>query len=66
MNEPGAGVAHSVLRVASAIRARHPYLFDLIDSVGYGGWIGCEYPPRADTSNGPGWLMPKRHAGRAS
>ncbi len=33
----------------------HPYLFDLIDSLGYEGWIGCEYRPRAGTSAGLGW-----------
>jgi hydroxypyruvate isomerase len=33
----------------------HPYLFDLIDSLGYSGWIGCEYRPRAGTSAGLGW-----------
>jgi len=44
----------------------YPYLFDLIDSLGYGGWIGCEYRPRAGTSDGLGWLTPYRHAGRAS
>ena len=26
-----------------------------IDSLGYGGWIGCEYRPRAGTSAGLGW-----------
>ena len=25
----------------------YPYLFDLIDSLGYKGWIGCEYRPKA-------------------
>jgi hydroxypyruvate isomerase len=44
----------------------YPYLFDLIDSLGYGGWIGCEYRPRAGTSDGLGWLTPYRHAGYAS
>lgn len=24
----------------------YPYLFDIIDSLGYAGWIGCEYRPR--------------------
>ncbi len=33
----------------------HPYLFNLIDSLGYDGWIGCEYRPRAGTSAGLGW-----------
>ncbi|ULX53995.1 hydroxypyruvate isomerase [Cupriavidus taiwanensis] len=36
----------------------YPYLFDLIDSLGYQGWIGCEYRPRAGTSEGLGWLKP--------
>ena len=30
----------------------------LIDALGYGGWIGCEYRPRAGTSAGLGWRMP--------
>lgn len=36
----------------------YPYLFELIDSLGYQGWIGCEYRPRAGTSEGLGWLQP--------
>lgn len=36
----------------------YPYLFDLIDSLGYRGWIGCEYHPRRDTLAGLGWLRP--------
>ena len=34
----------------------HPYLFDLIDELGYDGHIGCEYRPRGPTSAGLGWL----------
>ncbi|MGA7776671.1 MAG: 2-oxo-tetronate isomerase [Paraburkholderia sp.] len=34
----------------------YPYLFELIDTLGYDGWIGCEYWPRAGTSEGLGWL----------
>ena len=39
----------------------YPYLFDLIDSLGYDGWIGCEYKPKLGgqpdgTSSGLGWL----------
>jgi hydroxypyruvate isomerase len=34
-----------------------PYLFDLIDELGYGGFVGCEYRPRAGTSAGLGWLQ---------
>lgn len=33
------------------------YLFDVIDSLGYGGWIGCEYRPRLGTSEGLGWML---------
>ncbi len=33
----------------------YPYLFDLLDDLGYDGWIGCEYRPRADTRAGFGW-----------
>jgi hydroxypyruvate isomerase len=36
----------------------HPYLFALIDELGYDGHIGCEYRPRAGTSAGLGWLKP--------
>ena len=34
----------------------YPYLFALIDALGYSGWIGCEYRPRAGTRAGLGWL----------
>ncbi|MGI9335280.1 MAG: 2-oxo-tetronate isomerase [Gammaproteobacteria bacterium] len=34
----------------------HPFLFDLIDELGYEGWIGCEYRPRAETVAGLGWF----------
>lgn len=31
------------------------FLFDLIDTLGYDDWIGCEYHPRAGTVEGLGW-----------
>jgi len=31
------------------------YLFDLLDEIGYAGFIGCEYRPAADTRAGLGW-----------
>ncbi|MFP5249074.1 MAG: 2-oxo-tetronate isomerase [Acidobacteriota bacterium] len=34
----------------------YAYLFDVIDELGYPGWIGCEYIPQAGTSEGLGWL----------
>ncbi|MDE1179704.1 2-oxo-tetronate isomerase [Paraburkholderia sp.] len=36
----------------------YPYLFAQIDALGYDGWIGCEYRPRAGTSAGLGWMKP--------
>jgi hydroxypyruvate isomerase len=30
----------------------YDYLLDLIDELGYDGWIGCEYRPKAGTSEG--------------
>ena len=33
----------------------YPYLFELIDALGYTGWIGCEYRPAAGTTQGLGW-----------
>ena len=41
----------------------HPYLFKLLDDIGYDGWIGCEYRPQrgavaGGTSQGLGWLAP--------
>ena len=36
----------------------YPFLFDLIDGQGFGGWIGCEYRPAASTLDGLGWLAP--------
>jgi hydroxypyruvate isomerase len=38
----------------------HPYLFALLDELGYQGWVGCEYRPAnaqaGGTSAGLGWL----------
>jgi hydroxypyruvate isomerase len=34
----------------------YPYLFRLVDELGYAGWIGCEYHPRGGTTEGLGWL----------
>lgn len=42
-NEPGTG------------EINYPFLFALLDRIGYGGWIGCEYKPRTTTTEGLGW-----------
>jgi hydroxypyruvate isomerase len=34
----------------------YDYLFALMDELGYAGWVGCEYFPRAGTTEGLGWM----------
>jgi hydroxypyruvate isomerase len=36
----------------------YEYLFALIDELGYQGYVGCEYRPRAGASAGLRWLQP--------
>jgi hydroxypyruvate isomerase len=36
----------------------YPVLFDLLDEIGYAGWIGCEYRPKGETRAGLGWAKP--------
>ncbi len=31
------------------------FLFRFLDEIGYDGWIGCEYKPKAGTTEGLGW-----------
>ena len=33
----------------------YQYLFRMLDEIGYDGWIGCEYKPKAGTTAGLGW-----------
>lgn len=47
-HEPGSGEIH------------WPFLFALLDRIGYAGWVGCEYFPAAGTEAGLGWLDPWR------
>jgi hydroxypyruvate isomerase len=35
----------------------YPWLLDHIDSLGYEGWMGCEYRPKGDTLAGLGWAQ---------
>jgi 2-dehydrotetronate isomerase len=37
---------------------RYDFLFDEIDRLGYDGYVGCEYRPRAHTTDGLGWFKP--------
>ena len=51
------------MQVASATGRHEPKdgdidygaLFEAIEELGYGGWISCEYRPRAGTVEGLGW-----------
>ncbi|MGH6931513.1 MAG: 2-oxo-tetronate isomerase [Dongiaceae bacterium] len=36
----------------------YPYLFVLLDELGYDGWVGCEYRPRGATVAGLAWATP--------
>ncbi len=42
----------------------YSHLFALMDTLGYDGWVGCEYRPRAGTSEGLGWLKRWRESQR--
>lgn len=43
-HEPGTG------------EVNYPFLFELLDRLGYDGWVGCEYRPLTTTEAGLGWL----------
>lgn len=47
-NEPGTG------------EINYPFIFSHLDSIGYQGWIGCEYKPAGATTEGLGWMDPYR------
>lgn len=34
----------------------YAHIFERLDALGYEGWIGCEYRPRAGTLEGLGWM----------
>ena len=43
-HEPGSG------------EINYPFLFELLDRLGYDGWVGCEYKPLTTTEAGLGWM----------
>lgn len=45
-HEPGTGEIH------------FPYLFNLLESLGWDGWVGCEYQPSGHTLDTLGWGLP--------
>lgn len=42
----------------------YPYLFRLLDELGYEGWVGCEYRPAAGTVAGLEWFRRAREESR--
>ena len=40
-----------------------PRLFDLLDRLGYGGWVSCEYIPATTTGESLGWAEPYLETG---
>jgi hydroxypyruvate isomerase len=40
----------------------YPFLFEHLDRLGYSGWVGCEYKPKAGTDAGLGWITPYLNA----
>ncbi|MGD0473275.1 MAG: 2-oxo-tetronate isomerase [Candidatus Velthaea sp.] len=36
----------------------YAYLLEVLDHVGYTGWVGCEYRPAGETVAGLGWAQP--------
>ena len=44
----------------------YPFLFAELDRLGYDGFIGCEYIPRAGTVAGLGWFAPYARSGGRS
>jgi hydroxypyruvate isomerase len=47
-NEPGTG------------EINYSFILSELDRLGYDGWVGCEYKPKAGTSEGLGWMKPYR------
>ena len=45
-NEPGTG------------EINYAFILAALDRAGYEGWVGCEYKPKAGTSEGLGWMKP--------
>jgi len=43
-NEPGTG------------EINYPFLYEHLDRIGYAGWVGAEYKPKAGTEAGLGWF----------
>jgi hydroxypyruvate isomerase len=47
-NEPGTG------------EINYAFILSELDRLGYAGWVGCEYKPKATTTEGLAWMAPYR------
>ena len=53
-NEPGTG------------EINYPFLYEHLDRIGYAGWVGAEYKPKAGTVEGLGWFSGFARKGSAA
>jgi hydroxypyruvate isomerase len=53
-NEPGTG------------EINYPFLYEHLDRIGYSGWVGAEYKPKAGTEAGLGWFRQQNTDGSAA
>ncbi len=53
-NEPGTG------------EINYPFLYGHLDRIGYTGWVGAEYKPKAGTVDGLGWFRDVAKKGNAA
>ncbi len=44
----------------------YPFLYEHLDRIGYAGWVGAEYKPKAGTEAGLGWFMQLPKTGSAA
>ncbi len=44
----------------------YPFLYEHLDRIGYEGWVGAEYKPKAGTEAGLGWFKQMNKAGSAA
>jgi hydroxypyruvate isomerase len=44
----------------------YPFLYEHLDRIGYSGWVGAEYKPKAGTEAGLGWFRALNETGSAA
>jgi hydroxypyruvate isomerase len=44
----------------------YPFLYEHLDRIGYAGWVGAEYKPKAGTEQGLGWFRDQTKTGSAA